>query len=176
MTTVPEIKQELGRARYFTAQRYKDELQFHFRQYESKDGNQVPTKRGVYLKPNQMKNLLLCASTLVTDAEMAFSNGQMEYRSHLGYGVYAIVTKFKGQKYIDIRRFWKPADAIEAVATTNGCLMKLDEFDKFLKLIPIIHQNYPELNLIQDCQCMFQPNQLGYLQCSMCNPFDFQNW
>ena len=120
-----------------------------------------------------MKNILDIAETLLEKAEQS---KESEYVWHLGYGVYITVAPYNGLIYVDIRKFWKPDTFKEPVPTKSGLKMIRAEWSNFLDILSVIGVKYPELFDVQPCEYLFEGNQLGFLGCKQCNPFDYLNW
>lgn len=168
-----EIFEHLGRFYWFTTSQYGGESYYHIRIYEQKDGKNIPTKRGIYLLPTQVKQLIDCAGTIEQSADSTFQQNPetTEYSSHLGFGTYLTVKKFNGCKWFDIRRFFKPDGCTDPVHTRIGAMLRPEEFARIVQLIPRILEHSPAIKDIQLCDCLFG-NQLGYLICKECNPFN----
>lgn len=168
----------LGREYYFTSSEFKGIDYFHFRKYDIPEvGKLVPTKTGVALVPSQMKLLMDCAPSLFETAEHTFLDPTIkEYSVHLGFGVYLTVEKKNSSTWVDIRKFFKPADKPNLMHTRKGAMLTREEFQIFVGLIGRINEKFPDLENINPCDCLFGPNQLLFLACKMCNPFDYTNW
>jgi len=72
------------------------------------------------------------------------------YRAHIGDLYYVSMTT--GYGCVDIRRFYVPYGlASEYVCPTrNGLGLRLDEWAHILELVPTIHEQHPELNVIAE--------------------------
>ena len=90
------------------------------------------------------------------------------YGHHIGGNVYGNAAE--NGVCVDIRQYWKPQE--ELVPTKKGiCLRHLKE------LLPEIGNALPELSVVVPCFLQSDHmNQLGALQCSECNPNDYNNW
>ena len=174
--TRPELLEHLGRDWYFATSLWRGEEYFHFRVYEEKNGVRIPTPKGVSLRPSQLKQLLDCATTLMNTADETMKDPNVkEYAFHIGYGTYVTV-KQETVRWIDIRRFFKPDGCESPVHTRKGAMLRSEEFTRFVELIPKIYEHSPSLWNIQVCDCIFGGNQMAFLMCKACNPFDSVNW
>lgn len=140
----------------------------------------MATKKGIALLPVQVNTLIECANGLSNEADKAFmempDNSKAEYSVHLGYGTYITVKQYNNSRFYDIRRFWKPSTDDEPTHTKTGLMLSSEEFDKFKSSISLLLASLPVIKEVQACDCMFMANQLGFLQCARCNPWDFMNW
>ena len=127
----------------------------------------------------QVKVLLDSVDAISTDADEAFarldSTDKCEYSLHLGYGSYITCEMFLGQKYYDIRRYWLPPNGESSVPTAKGSKLRQDEFTLLKSHSQIMYSVLPELYDVEECQCL-SGNQLQFLTCTRCNPFDCLNW
>jgi hypothetical protein len=77
---------ELGNNRFVQATEWKDEIRIDVREWEIKDGKQIPTKKGISLPLHRWK--MLVDSLEFLDQAL---NEKREYATHLGRNVYASV-------------------------------------------------------------------------------------
>ena len=87
------------------------------------------------------------------DIEVREVNRQMRqvaYRAHIGDLYYVSVTT--GYGCVDIRRFYIPygLESEYVRPTRNGLGLCLDEWAYLLELLPTIHEQHPELNVIAE--------------------------
>ena len=164
---------------YLTSCVFRGERKVHIRWYDEQG---VPTKKGICLNMTQVKTLLDCATSISEDADNLFANLQPgdihKYALHIGYGSYISCEIFQGLKYFDIRRYWVPPNTeqgTEPIPTTKGCKLHEDQFALFKDQKDLLYEIIPELSDIEDCKCLFD-NQLQFLSCARCNPFDCLNW
>ena len=76
---------------------------------------------------------------------------------------------------MDIRQYWKTQE--EVVHTKKGLCLRPLEYSAVKKLVLEIGEALPELDGIIPCYMQIHhTNQLGALQCSECNPNDYENW
>lgn len=164
--------------RYLTSSVYRGEHKIHLRRYNE---HGYPTKKGIALNVMQAKTLLDCLNSISDDADRIFSclneGDKFEYSIHLGYGAYITCEKFNGRKYFDVRLYWIPpnCDAKSPVPTTKGVKLREEEFTVLKGQTDVLYLIMPELSEVTDCTCM-SGNQLQYLTCGRCNPFDCFNW
>lgn len=164
------LKVELGNGKFLTVNNYNGLNYVHLRHYDY-DGK-YPTKRGVALCPIRARTLFDITRTVDSEAEVNWSSppAEREYRLHLGYGTFVTVFEVRGYRYYDVRRFWKPEDSIDPVATKAGVCMNVEEFEKFKEYIPSVNSILPELFNIRNCDCWFL-NEITDLNCARCFPF-----
>lgn len=154
----------LGNGRYVKVGEWKGEKRVDLREWDKNK----PTKKGISLT-------LMRYKVLVDNLEFidkALTNGTACHY-HLGGNVYCTVKE--GNPCVDIRQFWKPEE--EVVPTRKGLCLRPLEYRRLKEILSDINNTIPELSAT--VPCAFQSdhaNQLGYLQCSECNPNDFMNW
>lgn len=148
------------------------------RHYVESSQRMYPTKKGIALNPVQMKTFL--DAIIVVDAEvdtfLTANPNEVKYQSHLGYGTYFTVEIFNGYRYYDVRRYFIPNGQNERIPTKIGIKLRKDQVEIIKNETSAIMNAVPELKEIGACECMFQANQLGFLTCARCNPFDCINW
>lgn len=163
------LQLHLGRDWYFTSSTYNGERMYHFRVFDKNGERLFPTGKGICLRDVQLKRLVDHSQDTAAEQTPA------DYELHLGYGVYVNVKERAGQKWFDIRKFYKPDGAVERLHSKKGAMLSCQEFQRFIELIPKIYQHSPSLKNIQPCDC-FAGNPLAYLTCPECNPFDHVNY
>jgi len=101
----------------------------------------------------------------------------VKYRVHLGNGIHVSVTE--GFACVDIRQYYLPYvlnDGNER-PTKRGISLRLDEWRKFLNLVPAIDARNMILAKSKPC---YDNNdhlgQLGFLRCGGCNPYGRNDW
>ena len=76
---------------------------------------------------------------------------------------------------MDIRRFWKPDDALEPVPTRKGVTLNKTKLAKLLQAVEEVRECVPELNDTELCAFSeSHQNQLGMLSCKECTPFGYE--
>lgn len=154
----------LGNDRYVEVHEWKGELRVDIREWK----DDKPTKKGISLNLMRWKNWL----DQLEYVDKALEKKRV-YRCHLGGNVFCKIGE--NSVCVDIRQFWKPQD--EVVPTKTGICLRPLEFDRLKDLLSEIGNTLPELNPVVPCFLQSDHlNQLGALQCSECNPNDFQNW
>ena len=161
---------ELGNDRFFQASEWKDEVHIDVREWEIKDGKQVPTKKGISL-PLQRWKMLANNMDFVDQA----LDEKMEYATHLGGNVYASV-KASGI-CVDLRQHWLPPNQTYVVPTKKRRTLRPGEYAKLKDVASVICDCAPELNSVVPCPYRSDTiNQLGFLSCSECNPDHCAEW
>ena len=95
------------------------------------------------------------------------------YGNHIGGNVYCNVAE--NGVCVDIRQYWKPQE--ELVPTYKGICLRPSEYDRLKELLSEIGNVLPEMSAMVPCFLQSNHmNQLGALQCSECNPNDYNNW
>ena len=161
---------ELGNNRFVQATEWKDEIRIDVREWEIKDGKQIPTKKGISLPLHRWK--MLVDSLEFLDQAL---NEKREYATHLGRNVYASV-KVSGI-CVDLRQHWLPPNQTEVGPTKKGITLRPGEYAKLKDVASVICDFVPELNLVVPCPYRSDHiNQLGFLSCSECNPDHCAEW
>ena len=72
------------------------------------------------------------------------------YRAHIGELYYVSVTS--GYRYVHIRRFYVPygLTSENVRPTRSGISVRFNEWAHLLSLLPIIHEQHPELKVIAE--------------------------
>ncbi len=95
--------------------------------------------------------------------------------SHLGRNVYAVVQP--NNPNINIRQYWLPPNSAEVVPTRTGITLRKSEFATLKDVASVIGDFVPELNSVVPCPYSSDhQNQLGFLRCPECNPYNFTEW
>ena len=174
--TKRHIRIHLGRDRYLSTSTYNNEQKIHLRVF---DGD-IPQKKGVTLGIRQARNLIDCIGSADAQATAEWtdlpSEAKPESFHHLGYGLYLKIYVFNGQRFYDVRRYWRPFSEPNAVPTKAGLNMNSEELKKLIASVPALEETLPELRDVQTCDCQMQGNQLASLRCTECNPFDCHSW
>ena len=161
MTTC-RVKLGLGHGRYVYVVDWKGEPRIDLRQWQ--DGK--ATKKGISLTLMRWKNWV----DSIEDVDKALS-AEESYSSHLGGNVYCTVEN----GFVDLRQYWRPQE--ELVPTKKGMRLWPDEYAALKTYVQKIGEALPELDAVVPCFLRSDhQNQIGYLQCSECNPDDWVNW
>lgn len=154
----------LGNDRYVEVKEWKGELRVDLREWK----DDKPTKKGISLTLMRWKNWV----DQIEYVDEALHE-KKSYVSHLGGNVYCHLAD--KSVCMDIRQYWKPQE--ELVPTKKGICLRPQEYDRLKELLPEIGNALPELNVVVPCFLQSDHmNQLGALQCSECNPNDYNNW
>ncbi|XP_063411141.1 uncharacterized protein LOC134694076 [Mytilus trossulus] len=158
---------ELGNDRYVQATEWKDQLRIDIREWETKNGKRMPTKKGISLPLNRWK--MLVDSFDYLDQALVENN---TYTTHVGGNVYASITT--NSVCVDLRKNWLPPNQTEVVPTKKGITLRPMEYTKLKEAVSVIGDFVPELNTVVPCPFSYDhQNQLEFLRCSECNPDGF---
>jgi len=150
---------QLGEARTLTTETKEGELTIII-----KDANrriEIPAKRWV--------TFVLQLADIEEAVKQLRDRQYVKYHRHIGGGWYVSVTT--GFWCVDIRRFYKKDDDIKP--TRRGLALRLKEWTDLLAVIPRLLTDVPKLVAVLPCYCGDDhQNQLGYLQCPECSPFE----
>ena len=135
---------ELGKNRFVQATEWKDEIRSDIREWEIKDGKQIPTKKGISLPLNRWK--LLANNMDFVDQAL---DEKTEYATHLGGNVYATVKA--SVICVDFRQHWLPPNQTEVVPTKKGITSRPGEYAELKDVISVICDFVPELNSVVPC-------------------------
>jgi hypothetical protein len=161
---------ELGNNRFVKATEWKDKIRIDVREWAFKNGEQLPTKKGISLPLHRWK--MLVDSLEFLDQAL---DEKRDYATHLGRNVYATV-KASGI-CVDIRQHWLPPNQTEVVPTKKRITLRPSEYAKLKDVVSVIGDFVPELNSIAPCPYRSDHmNQLGFLSCSECNPDHCGDW
>ena len=101
------------------------------------------------------------------------------YLHHIGDGVYLTVRKMLNKQLIfDVRRFsMQHDDDEEPTPTLTGLELLEEEFHLLRQHLPQLNDCVPGLSEERPCFARDDHlNQLGFLRCARCNPFNFREW
>ena len=161
---------EFGNDRFVQATEWKDEIRIDVREWEIKDGKQIPTKKGISLPLNRWK--MLVDSFEFLDQAL---DEKRKYATHLGWNVYSTV-KATGI-CLDLRQHWLPPNQIEVLPTKKGITLRPGEYAKLKDVASVICDFVPELNSVVPCPYRSDHmNKLGFLSCPECNPNHCAEW
>ena len=125
------------------------------------------TKKGVFLRPNRWAGLKNHVDELTSNLT---SKSQRQF--NIGGGIKA----GSGGKYpgISLRKFWRPADTLDVVASRKGIELTCAEWGRLVALIGTGTLEAPSPALWEACECSLSHNgQVEAAQCRECHPFDF---
>ncbi|KAL4231803.1 Transcriptional coactivator [Mactra antiquata] len=169
------FEEHLGKDIFVVVNTFQHESLIHIRKYDV-DGDKIfPTKTGACLTLSRWKQFVIQLDEIDTSLKKSCNNEDVEYQFHLGGNWHVSVSR--GYYCVDIRKFWLPENEKEIVPSRKGIDLGPSEFRELKRLTGSIEDQLPELAEIVPCMMREDPqNQLGALQCSECNPNDFQNW
>ncbi|XP_071138711.1 uncharacterized protein [Mytilus edulis] len=155
---------ELGNNRFVQATEWKEEIRIDIREWELKDGQRTPTKRGLGLPLHRWK-MLVDSLDFLDQAIME----KREYKSHLGRNMYATIGP--NSVCVDLRQHILPPQQTDVVPTRKGITLRPTEYAKLKDVARIISDFVPDLSTVVPCPYNSDhQNQLGFLTCSECNP------
>ena len=161
---------ELGNNRFVKATEWRDEIRIDVREWETKDGKLIPTKKGLSLPLSRWK-LLVDSFDLVDQALVE----NKEFSTHLGRNMYCSV-KASGV-CVDLRQHFLPPQHTDMVPTRKGITLRPSEYAKLKDVACVIGDYVPELSSVVPCPYSSDHlNQLGFLSCPECNPDNFTEW
>ena len=155
---------ELGNDRFVVINKFRGEVQIHFRQYEKNDrGGYYPTKQGVYLTPARFATLLHFLNEIKNNAETM----KEEFRYHLGGGTF--VTGNTDYPLVHIRRYFLPEGQTTSHPTKKGLGLRRGEWITLLGHIENIKKLLDNDTLIP-CFATHKDSTDEFL-CDECHPF-----
>ena len=161
---------ELGNNRFVQASEWKDEIHIDVREWEIKDGKQMPKKKGISLRLHRWKMFVDILEFLDQSLDE-----KREYATRLRGNVYSTV-KASGI-CVDLRQHWLPPIQTDVVPTKKGITLRSGEYDKLKDVASVICDFVPELNSAVPCSYRSDHmNQLGFLSCPECNPDHCAEW
>lgn len=129
----------------------------------------IQDDRGITLGPVETNELVSCLENIFDLAELSWKNLPAQeateriYLYHLGYGSYAAVSNFRGNKYCDIRRYWLPPTADEPLPSKIGVVLNSDEVNMINGLRSDILLLFERP--VESCWCRLDE------PCRRCRPF-----
>ncbi|XP_046573532.1 uncharacterized protein LOC124281642 [Haliotis rubra] len=166
----PRCHLHLGDNVFVTAKTWDGVLNIHVRKYEVyPSGKAYPTKRGIVLT---LKHWLEIPSVFIQLME-AVREGRNQAYVHIGVNVYASLDP---NGSVDLRQ-WEKNDQLGVVPTAKGIMLSPDQWKKLRDCYDVMPDFVPELKDMVPCMAQEDhQNQMGYLQCSFCNPNDYECW
>lgn len=125
---------------------------------------------GIALNPSRFAVLTMILDEVSDKVAALNKQGEFEYKSHLGGGVYCVVRS--GCYSVHLRKYFVPNDKQYPVPTKNGIALSLQEWRKLLEHLPTIRDDFPELSNATPCHFdSFHSNQEAAFSCIECFPF-----
>ncbi len=171
----PRYEKELVNSVFVVVNEFRGNVLVHIRKYIEKNGKKYPTKTGAALTPTRWNEFVTGLHELEDSVNKLSAGGDLRYTQHLG-GNWNVTVNSEFP-CVNIRRFWLPEGAEQAVASRKGIALRIDEFKALVASMNDINSHVPELSDVIPCSMRDDhQNQLGMLTCPECNPNDFQNW
>ena len=164
---------DIGQHVYVVASVWKGDIAIHIRKFDSDKGKTFPTKRGIALTLKHWVELSSCTSQVDETISDLKERKDVNLFHHIGANMYVSVDK--NIAGVDIRQWWDCNDDVKP--SRKGIFLSLQQWEKLKGCLEIMIDFVPELKGV--VPCMMQEdhqNQMGYLQCSFCNPNDFHQW
>ena len=92
------------------------------------------------------------------------------FSEYIGFDFYVSVMLFKGKRYYDIRRWWKPKSQDDAVPTKEGIRFNAAEANTLRGLKDELFEDIPDLDLINLCPCLGPAQFFEIQSCDRCMP------
>ncbi|XP_041356360.1 uncharacterized protein LOC121373698 [Gigantopelta aegis] len=164
---------EIGQNVYVMAQTWKQELLIHIRKFDSDKGKTFPTKRGIALTLKHWVELSMCTSQIDETIAALKERKEEKLFHHLGANMYVSVDK--NIAGVDIRQWWWCVDTVKP--SRKGIFLSLQQWSKLKDCFEMMSDFVPELKSIVPCAMQDDhQNQMGFLQCSFCNPNECHQW
>ena len=140
------------------------------REWGREGDTEFPTKKGISLKLDIFKSLELSLDMI----DSALQNKE-DLQYHMGSNIFCTVKK--DSPCVDIRQYWRPPNQKELVPTKKGLCLRPVEYRTLKSRVSELHKVIPELQTLVPCFLREDHmNQLGMLQCSNCNPLEYESW
>lgn len=102
-------------------------------------------------------------------------NKKEELYFHMGSNIACVIQK--DNPCVNIRQFWRPPNEEKLVPTKKGLCLRPQEYKALKSHIVEIEKAVPGHESLVPCYMRDDHlNQLGMLQCSTCNPLEFEKW
>jgi hypothetical protein len=95
---------------------------------------------------------------------------------HLGENFYVAVKT--GLALVNIGKWWMSPEEKYIVPTRRGAALTFDEWEELKCLIPRVEEKIrDQIKNVEHCEnSSSHQNQMGFLQCSRCNPHEYTNY
>lgn len=159
----------LGNDVYLDIRKYEHYSELVVKEYAFEEKFVLPAIREFRLSLERWNQIVLNIAD-IEQTMVEHKNGRdVRFELHLGGNYYLHINS--GFEAVNLRKYQIPAKANDIQPTRTGTVLKFEEFDRLVSLIPEIERLVPELATIQPCY--MQPdhaNVLGALYCTECNP------
>ena len=135
----------------------------------------VPTKKGIRLTPQNWSRLVR-ETRDSTIKILSNEISMIEEKIDIGRAVY--ISRPAGTSYIHIRQWYmgEDEDNVEKPGKKGVC-MQLKHFKQLISKTEEIQRSLPEESRVTPCYLDDDhQNQFGYLLCSDCNPYEYNNY
>jgi hypothetical protein len=164
---------DIGQHVYVVASEWKGDIAIHIRKYDSDKGKTFPTKRGITLTLKHWVELCTYKSEIDETITALKQGKDVKLFHHLGANVHISVDK--NIAGVDIRQWWWCVDTVKP--SRKGIFLSLQQWEKLKDCFTVMCDFVPELKSIVPCIMQDDhQNQMGYLQCSFCNPNEYNQW
>jgi hypothetical protein len=151
---------KLGESRVLASKKEGDELSILL-----KDGSKC-----IELTSQRWITFVLHFEDIVGAVKKLREKEYVKFFQHIGGGWYISVTT--GFWCVDVRRFYKNREG-EIKPTREGLALRLREWEDLRVAVPNLLNEHPQLAAVLPCYLGDDHlNQIGYLRCPECCPFD----
>ena len=165
---IPRLLLPLGSERFISIVEWQNEPRIDIRQFDGDNGKTFPTKVGVSLTLPRWKQLTEKADSVMKEVQKLVAEEEVKLFLHIGGNVHVSVNS--GILAVDMRRWWLPEDAGTLKPTRKGISLRLFEWERLMKYIPIINEAIPELSSVVPCYLRRDhDNQESAMECRECN-------
>ncbi len=128
----------------------------------------------LYLPISRFKTLIARVNEIDQAVEYLALGDYVKFRRHIGSGYHVSIAS--SHRHIDIRRFYQDHTG-NLCPTGDGLSLKLTEWQQLKDILPQIRDLIPNYDSILECSVTSShQNQVGFLQCPECNPYDYTSW
>jgi Transcriptional Coactivator p15 (PC4) len=164
-------KLQFASNRFLVHSIFRDVDKIHIREYESKNGEDYPTRKGICLSASRFSSLHAMLPEVMEAVKRMRAGEATSLKNHIGGGVF--VTISHGYRCVNIRRFWRPSGELFEVATRNGIAIRLGEFDAFVQRVIELGTISPQV-VSPSIICANRDShfkETSFLECIECSPF-----
>jgi len=128
----PEAGWDLGGDKRVRVSRYGGGLYVDLREFYTKDGEKLPGKKGIALKPSEYKAVMEQAGAITAAA----TSGSMNYSLDLGAKRKVALSEFRGKLYVGVREYYEKDGKL--LPGQKGLSMTLDQWQALVQAMPAI--------------------------------------